>query len=284
MAARLLMVIVLVLAVGVANAAPPEGWVCADTDWGDPDGYCDCGCGVTDTDCQNESALSCDYESCAVGTSPSYIDNSVCIELGADPELPEGWVCVSFWFSDGGCDCGCGGLDDDCSTATVESCVANQCPSGQFPGAVDNTTCYTPGEDPQLPTGWICDSAFYNDVNSLCDCGCGAQDVDCPDFNPDSCARDNCGDTQALSPTNNAICLSTDTDTSDTSSVDSDPVDTDSGVDTENGTDRQIIDRKLPDGTSDPGTDPDGDAAVTSSSGCSISCSVTSPTLFTLFF
>jgi len=67
---------------------------------------------------------------------------------------------------------------------------------------------------PAPPAGWNCDPTAYNDT--VCDCGCGAVDLDCDDATKASCAicDDNgscddvgCSDAAStINATNNAVC------------------------------------------------------------------------------
>src|SRR5688572_10372311 len=42
------------------------------------------------------------------------------------------------------------------------------------------------GEGPVIPAAWRCADSRY-DAGSVCDCGCGAADPDCPDAELSSC-------------------------------------------------------------------------------------------------
>jgi hypothetical protein len=163
---------------GAAGGAgsPLTGWTCAAARYGDGKD-CDCGCGVLDPDCKDESAETCDtcraLGSCASGPCPSNIapeDNSQCA-------LPEGWLCGSLYYGDGFCDCGCGVIDVDCSSTKSDVCTS--CPllgcAQNLCATVDpddNTLCTAP------PLHWKCDERFYRD-GTRCDCGCGFPDPDC---------------------------------------------------------------------------------------------------------
>jgi hypothetical protein len=94
---------------------------------------------------------------------------------------------LSSKYADGhSCDCGCGALDPDCKDRTLASCDAcnvlggcadSPCPSDIVPD--DNTRC-------ALPVLWVCNPIDYGD--GICDCGCGAPDVDCDSKKAEACA------------------------------------------------------------------------------------------------
>ena len=60
-----------------------------------------------------------------------------------------------------------------------------------------------------VPQDWACDPSFYGD--SECDCGCGVQDIDCPDNNIESCqACSGCAmqaDCSDLDPNDPTTCI-----------------------------------------------------------------------------
>jgi hypothetical protein len=161
---------------GSSSGAPAAGWTCAATRYHDGES-CDCGCGVVDPDCQDETAASCDncrqLGSCAAGSCPSSVmpdDNSRC-------GTPEGWLCGSLYYGDGFCDCGCGVLDIDCESQQGDACLS--CPllgcARNLCATIDpddNTLCTAP------PLTWKCNERFYRD-GVRCDCGCGFPDPDC---------------------------------------------------------------------------------------------------------
>jgi hypothetical protein len=198
----------------VGCLAPPAGWAC---DWHNyADGTtCDCGCGIHDPDCADDTVASCEHcgerGSCAGGSCPSSIDptdNTQCA-------VPKGWLCSAYNYGDGGCDCGCGVVDIDCKDATAASCDGcpwNSCsPYGCLNGngtimPTNNALCTTP------PPSWTCPARLYND-GSGCDCGCGFPDPDCSTFELSQCVR--CDDPGSCSseacpgfvdPDNIALC------------------------------------------------------------------------------
>jgi hypothetical protein len=84
------------------EAEPPaEGWTCNHNFYGGDDG-CDCGCGVPDPDCENNTYDSCRYNYCPEGEAPAQADPSQC-EVGE-------WTPPTDSGSGGGSDSG--GTDD----------------------------------------------------------------------------------------------------------------------------------------------------------------------------
>lgn len=171
-----------------AHCAPPPRWQCDPASYGD--GKCNCGCGVVDIDCADNTISSC--ESCDAGSCSPFgcevfpDDNSQC------PKPPPLWSCSERLYRDGvRCDCGCGSVDPDCETAGVESCdkcdapgscSAQACPS--FIEPKSNGLCYQPSPPPQ----WSCPPGAYGD-GGQCDCGCSVPDPDCHTNNLNECAR-----------------------------------------------------------------------------------------------
>jgi hypothetical protein len=184
------------------------GWDCNPTWYGDTE--CDCGCGIVDIDCANATSGACEY--CASGScsppdcseiAPS--NNAVC----AGDTVP-GWTCDPSWYGDTECDCGCGIVDIDCSSASwsvCEACAPGSCsPSDCLSiDATNNAVCVT-----DAPAGWTCPVGLYG--SGWCDCGCGVVDSDCADATWGSCEQcggDSCSTTDcyAVNPTNNAVCV-----------------------------------------------------------------------------
>jgi hypothetical protein len=171
---------------GGTAGQPAMTWTCQASRYDDGDS-CDCGCGITDPDCEDERVESCNacsqLGSCALAACPSNIlaeDNSQC-------GVPAGWVCGSAYYGDGFCDCGCAVLDSDCEskTDTCSSCPLLGC-ARDFCATIDpedNTICTAP------PRSWTCTERLYRD-GSQCDCGCGFPDPDCSGTELESC--DNC--------------------------------------------------------------------------------------------
>lgn len=165
----------------------PAGWTCTSIAYGD--GACDCGCGALDPDCSEASLDTCEQcngpGSCSFGECPGHIDPDDVAKCVAPPA---GWTCAASAYHDGAtCDCGCGVRDEDCEDGSATSCDncsgAGSCAQGPCPSAVmadDNSRCSVPPE-------WDCPAEAYGD--GVCNCGCNAVDVDCPDANATSCVE-----------------------------------------------------------------------------------------------
>jgi hypothetical protein len=177
-----------------AHCVVPTGWLCDPADFGN--GTCDCGCGVTDIDCDSKKADACSFcplDGCARIFDCSTIDpddNALCTSP------PNAWTCNARLYRDGTqCDCGCGFPDPDCSSndvAACDTCDADGACSHQLcPGTINpdsNRACIKP----TAPAGWTCGDYSYGD-GRYCDCGCGVQDPDCNANTPDLCYRCACG-------------------------------------------------------------------------------------------
>jgi hypothetical protein len=107
---------------------PPEAWTCDSYLYSDGN-QCDCGCGVRDPDCESALPSACEncpesYGSCSTWDCDDIWaeDNSRC-----SPPPPAEWTCNPNFYGDGdSCDCGCGAVDPDCSSANKSACQA--CP------------------------------------------------------------------------------------------------------------------------------------------------------------
>ena len=166
----------------------PSGWTCLPFYYADGSS-CDCGCGITDPDCDSESRDECDtcYYGCSEESCPGPIDaddNAICTGV------PGAWRCKARFYNDGICDCGCGAVDFDCDPAEFDSCA-----TCNLEGSCSKRDCEegTVDEDniafctrPAPPDDWTCQSYAYAD-GFTCDCGCGAIDLDCPDDTIASC-------------------------------------------------------------------------------------------------
>jgi hypothetical protein len=174
----------------------PDDWTCYDYQYGDGY-YCDCGCGVQDADCRTAALGHCERCS-ACGFSyycPGLVnpdDTTECVPA------PDGWECNDERYADGVCDCGCGILDADCSEPPYTYC--GRCPDeGCAHGRCDRIDPDEPTECLyDTPAEWTCGNYFFDGV---CDCGCGALDVDCIGTTiaacdscdtPGSCSTTNC--------------------------------------------------------------------------------------------
>jgi len=166
-------------------AATPSGWTCGPLAYGD--GRCDCGCGAADADCTQSDLGRCEVcdhtGSCNLAPCPGRInpaDTTTCLSP------PAGWTCSPWTYADGQqCECGCGIPDPDCQDATAASCdnclAQGSCAKGLCPSSIvpdDNTRC-------QIPVQWACTPSTYGD--GVCNCGCGAVDIDCADASAASC-------------------------------------------------------------------------------------------------
>ncbi len=106
------------------------------------------------------------------------------------------WTCDPATFADGAlCDCGCGVGDLDCADATAGVCDSCDC-TPDLCSDIDSSQC--------VPVGWECDPSWEND-GSLCDCGCGTVDPDCPSALATDCDYFLCGSGNVVAD-NNALC------------------------------------------------------------------------------
>ena len=154
----------------------PDGtcwnWSCDDAMLGD--GVCDCGCSAKDPDCGTGDTVACERCQRCFGANSVACDMSLAAaeaSLCVDPDIPAAWTCGSSRYWDGVCDCGCGVKDLDCTRTTFP----DECVAGCYPDPTDTTKCRAI----EVPPTWNCDQGRYAD--RICDCGCGAQDYDCPD-------------------------------------------------------------------------------------------------------
>ena len=131
---------------GAAAQAPPH-WTCPANYVGD--GYCDCGCGNYDPDCDATSAPlynNCTNGfNCAAATDPE--GRYSCIST-RKPGVPSGWTYNSTWWDDdAGCDCGGGEYDPDCADPNE---TVLWCQSGQV--CTPSGTCAAPTSTTQSST------------------------------------------------------------------------------------------------------------------------------------
>jgi hypothetical protein len=125
---------------------PPAGWTCPGQYYSNY--TCDCGCGIKDPDCYDESWNYCSnypVEGCS-GGHPNNIDpahNALCTL-----SVPSTWTCDRSFFDDSVCDCGCGAVDHDCATANRSECEICKpqggCSTTACPGTIlpnDNSSC-----------------------------------------------------------------------------------------------------------------------------------------------
>jgi hypothetical protein len=180
---------------------PPASWTCDEFAYAD--GYaCDCGCGAQDLDCQTPDVAYCENCWCEFGTCPSNLDPADPTACGVPSSLPEAWTCAASAWLDDACDCGCGLPDAACGSddPRVEWCQScNGCAGGrcEFIDRDDLGQCKL-----TLPEAWTCPAdTFYDGV---CDCGCGAQDADCPTAQKSDCFFCNAPGSCSNLPCNNA--------------------------------------------------------------------------------
>lgn len=175
----------------------PAEWTCDKNLYGDSS--CDCGCGAVDIDCAGNASTNCDTNQCPASNKPDNAENWKCVPV------PAGWLCGPTYYGDGMCQCGCGVIDEDCTTGQASECTDSTCPTGVDP--VDGMNWLCTG----VPAAWTCNQGFYGDGD--CDCGCGAVDSDCADANVGSCKYcDDLGSCNTamcpgtINATNNAVC------------------------------------------------------------------------------
>jgi hypothetical protein len=146
----------------------PEEWTCSKALWNDA--FCDCGCGVPDSDCVGQS---CTDRGCiAQGCDACYTAEGAWKPCATPPD-PGDWTCDPLEQSDLLCDCGCTVPDDACrgSGCSEPNCWRGAC---DLRHGVDGGTL-SPSRPPQT---WTCPTAAWGG-NNACDCGCGATDPDC---------------------------------------------------------------------------------------------------------
>ncbi|NUO47772.1 MAG: hypothetical protein HOV80_02830 [Polyangiaceae bacterium] len=201
----------------------PSAWVCDPADYNSGlANDCNCGCGIVDPDCADDTTASCDLcndtGSCAAGeTDCSTIDPANNAECASG--VPAGWNCNPLYYGDTDCDCGCGVLDIDCANATSAVCDfcndSGSCASTCSDIDPANNAVCTPG-----PVGWTCDPDYYDSgFADDCDCGCGIPDPDCDNALPATCDYCESGgscanngtstfgcNTALLLPNDNSVC------------------------------------------------------------------------------
>ncbi len=205
--------------------AVPEAWTCAAESFGSGS-ICDCGCGVVDPDCADETAASCDERgcggpgSCTEGGDCATVDpsdNSQCTSVCGDGVVDADEVCDGASVGAETCEAlgyGAGtlGCSVDCLGFDTSACGSTTCGDGiiagdeQCEGAdLGGETCVSLGAaggtlecnercefvvtDCDAPASWTCGPGVYGD--GFCDCGCGARDADCADGNVTSCEECN---------------------------------------------------------------------------------------------
>lgn len=199
-----------VFTLSVRDADDYDGWTCAIGRFGDGS-TCDCGCGIVDVDCDDQTSASC--ERCAGCGDPELPCGGSAKVVANDNTECTGWICPSSWYgADDGCDCGCGVLDADCASDDPSECdFCDACGDGNVPcwdsprvDAEDNTVC---------EAVWECDPSYYGSGDG-CDCGCGLIDPDCVSALSATCRycalcidEDiTCEGNPAVDPNHNALC------------------------------------------------------------------------------
>lgn len=155
---------------GIEPYCDPATYTCADRWTCDPswymNGICDCGCGIPDPDCAQESSslLSPSCVDPATHEQGICYNKSRCVYPGWDTSDPN---CDPQEYGSGGeCNCGCGGLVDP-------DCLRNN----RRPKGCGGVSPYCDRATGTCQDEWTCDPAWYN--NGVCDCGCGIEDPDC---------------------------------------------------------------------------------------------------------
>jgi hypothetical protein len=151
-----------------AGSVPAE-WTCASALWGDA--ICDCGCGVRDYDCKQQSCTS--LECVESGCDACYTAAHAYKACVPDPPA-DAWKCTTAEQLDDVCDCGCGAPDAACrgSGCSEPGCARSIC--GRRHDASGAIL-----QDALPPTnGWRCTIQSWGGGDG-CDCGCGAADPDC---------------------------------------------------------------------------------------------------------
>ena len=171
----------------------PSEWTCEEDYYGDGM-YCDCGCGVLDTDCADANASSCDDVFCDPGQIPVADNNALCAAAICGDGSTDGIeTCDDGNAQAGdGCHSNCQiEADFICDTsASPTTCVAAVCGDNAVNGDVnenltggreecdDGNTTAGDGCDAncrkEVPAAWRyagCSAAWYGDDD--CDCGCG---------------------------------------------------------------------------------------------------------------
>lgn len=111
--------------------------------------------------------------------------------------VPSAWACSASFYGDGECDCGCGALDVDCASTNLDACEYDHCPANTTISHTRIWLC-------DLPASWACWDDYF--VDGICDCGCGALDLDCGSAGLEACERNHCPENSAVTPTQNWSC------------------------------------------------------------------------------
>ncbi len=102
----------------------------------------------------------------------------VLMTSSASAQAPARWTCEAAAYEDTVCDCGCGAVDPDCTTATFEGCARSACPEGKVPWEHAPESCMTSA----CGDGWKDDlkGEVCDDGNAIASGGCSA---DCKTIN-----------------------------------------------------------------------------------------------------
>jgi hypothetical protein len=105
-------------------------------------------------------------------------------------QTPKEWSCSKSFFDDHVCDCGCSAADTDCPKEGT--CTSPSCHGAKASACVrcHDATGFFSSCAAQAPSGWLCPTERFGDGN--CDCGCGIDDVDCPEKG--ACSEPGCTD------------------------------------------------------------------------------------------
>ncbi|MET0387324.1 MAG: hypothetical protein ABW321_15255 [Polyangiales bacterium] len=149
----------------------PSAWTCTMEE--QLDSVCDCGCGIPDPACGGSgcSEAGCWRKKCNVRHAA---DGSA---LTDSFPPSNGWTCpADAWGGSDGCDCGCGAPDPDCQSDQM--CTSPLCNAAECKTCHDKTGRIVQCAN-VLRNDWKCDARHYGSGDG-CDCGCGADDPDCP--------------------------------------------------------------------------------------------------------
>ncbi len=160
----------------------PHGWTCGAEYYGD--GFCDCGCGVRDIDCQGDTIDFCDTKiGCQdfAAQIPNETENWTCTERCTEQNAAQ--ICRNGWHH---CQ------NDVC----VECRDSNDCP---YHEACENNRCIH-----DTPRGWSCGDYPYGD--GKCTCGCHVKDKDCLGDSSDLCEDNRCNGGRKRLADQNWLC------------------------------------------------------------------------------
>ena len=195
---------------GFAGAgAPGAYWESCD---------CDCVCAkgsghVNGQSCHAPSGQTCD---CNLACNTTCVGSGLGVaKSGAGncttTKVPSFWTCnLSAYGTGDGCNCGCGVVDPDCTSAARSACLEPCQSTGSCATACLLVDANNNARCAATPASWTCAPFFFGD--GYCDCGCGTVDTDCHgDSSTGKC--DDCNRIGACSTTcdqvngnNNGVC------------------------------------------------------------------------------